>query len=147
MFKLVDKNTGYAIMNGITKKSLIFVPNGNCGVLRRYHIIDAVTIGKGDKQNFKTFILLEHDEMGEEDCVIVQLPKNGGLTMMIKENHANWRNTESEIAYFIHSSSIEVEQSYNGLDDLEDEGWELRDKNGEDFPDVHYWTEEEINDK
>lgn len=147
MLKVVDKEKDYAIMNGIDKSSLIFVPNGPEGVLRRYHIIDAVTIGRGDKENFKTFVLLEHDQYGEDDCVIAQLPKNGGLTMMIKENRANWRDTESSVAYFINASWIEVEQSYNGLDDLEDTGWKLHDEKGKDLPDVQYWAEEEINDK
>lgn len=147
MLKVINKENDYVVMNGIDDKSLIFVPNGNQGALRRYHIIDAVTIGKGDKQNFVTFILLEHDQLGEEDCVIVRLPQNGNLTLMLKENHANWRDTESPIAYFINSTLIEVEQSYNGLDDLEDEGWELKDEKGVDLPDVQYWSYREINDK
>lgn len=145
MLKVVDKENGYAIMNGINKNSRIFVPNGIEGKIRGYHIIDAVTIGNA--QTHKTFAMLEHDELGEDDCIVVRLPDNGKMFIMIREDHKEWEDTGSEVAYFINASRIEVKESYNGLDDLEDLGYELYDDKGNALSNVQFWTEEEINDR
>lgn len=134
MYKIINKD--YAVMNGIDKKTCIYLPNGNEGRIRPYTVIDAVTIGN-TKEDTKTFVLLEHEELGEEDMVIAQLPANGKLWVMFREDHKDVCSDQH--CRFINASRIVVGACYNGFDDLEDEGWDLTD--------AQYWTEEEINDK
>lgn len=148
MFKVIHKGkeNEFAVMNGINKKSRLYVPRKGNGLLASYTIIDAVTIGKS-KDHYMTFALLEHEELGEEDMIIVRLPNNGKLMMVIREDHSEWGTSESAVAYLIPVSRIVVDECYNGFDDLEDAGWNLWDENENCLPDVQFWTEEEINDK
>lgn len=136
MFKIINRETGYAVMNGIDKNTRIYLPNGNEGRLNPYTVIEAVTIGN-TRETAKTFVLLEHEELGEEDMVIARLPQNGKLWVMFKEDHKDVCNGIH--CRFINASLIEVGACYNGFDDLEDAGWDLSD--------AQYWTNGEINDK
>ena len=138
MFKYFE-HIDYTIMNGITKKSIFFVPNGHQGKLRSYHIIDAVTLNTSHKDGSHTFALLEHEELGEDDCIVVKLAANHKHLLLRREDDVEWRDSGSSIAYFIPAGNVIVGASYNGLDDLEDEGWDLTD--------AFYWTDEEINAK
>lgn len=138
MYKVINEQEGFAIINNIDKRSIFWVPNGHGGKIRPYTLIDAVTVGNS-KKTAHTFALLEHDELGEDDCIVVMLPENHHAIMMIREDHTDWRESDSAVAYFIPASRIIVSSSYNGLDDLEDENWDLEG--------AQYWTDAEINDK
>lgn len=138
MFKIINnrQENEFVVMNGIDKKTRIYLPNGHEGRIRPYTVIDAMTLGD-TKESAKTFVLLEHEELGEEDMVIAQLPNNGKLWVMFQEDHKDVCDGLS--CRFINASRIIIGACYNGFDDLEDEGWDLSD--------AQYWTEDEINDK
>lgn len=146
MFKVINKGeeNEFVVMNGIDKKTRVYLPNGPDGRIRPYTVIDALTLGK-NKDEAKTFVLLEHEELGEDDMVIAALPNNGKLWVMFQEDHKDVCNGLH--CCFINATRIVVGSCYNGFDDLEDEGWKLYDEKGKDLPDVQYWAEEEINDK
>lgn len=138
MFKVINKEKGLTVSNGITKRSRIIVPNGNGGLLRPYTVIDAITFPDIEQTHGLTFVLLEHETLGEDDMIIARLPQKGRLCMVIREDRQEWGNSQSEVAYLIHSSQIVCPESYNGLDDLEDLGYNLEEG--------MVWDEKEINE-
>lgn len=96
-----------------------------------YTMIDAATIGT------VTYLLLENNKWGEEDLVVVKLPKNP-YWIHPQDPTLNYNNGEHEALFIPHK--LFVCTTYDDIvTALDDNVWESGDV-------IVTWTDEEIND-
>lgn len=124
--------SGKIVSNKATRQTYFRMERKEDGSDPYYGIVDVATVQD------VTYVLLENNSMGEEDLIVIRLPKNP-YWIHPENPMSRYHNGEHEAMFIPHKFFV-----CDTWDDLETTLWDNLDEiNSKD--EIIFWTDEEIN--